>query len=85
MYASSSNFAPPYPAAGFTFLDGMVASIVSNSPANWSYGAYLNYADERLVNGAHSSTLYYGSHYSRLRAIKAAVDPLDTFRFPIGV
>ncbi|KAJ7460813.1 glucooligosaccharide oxidase [Mycena latifolia] len=82
LYASSSNFAPPYPAAGFTFLDGMVASILSNSPANWSYGAYLNYADDRLTN---ASTLYYGSHFSRLQSIKAAVDPLDTFRFPIGV
>ncbi|KAJ7708832.1 hypothetical protein B0H17DRAFT_1155919 [Mycena rosella] len=99
MYASSANFAPPYPAAGFTFLDGMVSSIVSKSPANWSYGAYLNYADDRLTNGGQSfskfqlvaltprsaSTLYYGSHFSRLQSIKAAVDPLDTFRFPIGV
>ncbi|KAJ7089829.1 glucooligosaccharide oxidase [Mycena belliarum] len=82
MYASSSNYAPPYPAAGFTFLDGMVSSITSNSPSNWNYGAYLNYADERLTNAA---TLYYGSHYSRLQSIKAAVDPQDTFRFPIGV
>ncbi|KAJ7132287.1 glucooligosaccharide oxidase [Mycena epipterygia] len=82
LYASSSNSAPPYPAAGFTFLDGMVASIVSNSPSNWSYGAYLNYADNRLVN---ASSLYYGSHYARLRSLKASLDPLDTFRFPIGV
>ncbi|KAJ7460811.1 hypothetical protein FB451DRAFT_1181784 [Mycena latifolia] len=52
LYASSSNFAPPYPAAGFTFLDGMVASILSNSPANWSYGAYLNYADDKLTNAS---------------------------------
>jgi hypothetical protein len=82
MYASSSNSAPPYPADGFSFMDGMVASIVSNSPTNWSYGAYLNYADDRLVN---ATSLYYGSHYQRLKTIKAAVDPLDTFRFPIGV
>lgn len=38
LYASSSNFEPPYPDAGFTFLDKMVASIISNSPANWNYG-----------------------------------------------
>ncbi|KAJ7230656.1 hypothetical protein GGX14DRAFT_343518 [Mycena pura] len=82
MYASSDNSKPPYPAAGFTFLDGMASSITSNSPSNWSYGAYLNYADDRLAN---ASTLYYGSHYPRLKSIKAAVDPLDTFRFPIGV
>ncbi len=24
LYASSSNYAPPYPEAGFTFLDGMI-------------------------------------------------------------
>ncbi|KAJ6581029.1 glucooligosaccharide oxidase [Mycena capillaripes] len=82
LYASSSNSAPPYPADGFSFMDGMAASIVSNSPANWSYGAYLNYADDRLVN---ASILYYGSHYPRLKALKAKLDPLDTFRFPIGV
>ncbi|KAJ7173671.1 glucooligosaccharide oxidase [Mycena filopes] len=82
LYASSSNFEPPYPDVGFTFLDKMVASIISNSPANWDYGAYLNYADNRLVN---ASTLYYGSHYPRLQALKAALDPHNTFRFPIGV
>ncbi|KAJ6547864.1 hypothetical protein B0H10DRAFT_2243380 [Mycena sp. CBHHK59/15] len=82
LYASSASGSPPYPAAGFTFLDGMVASIVSNSPANWSYGAYLNYADNRLAN---ATTLYYGSHYPRLVSIKSKVDPKDIFRFPIGV
>ncbi|KAJ6450399.1 hypothetical protein C8R45DRAFT_1043533 [Mycena sanguinolenta] len=84
-YASSQGnpALPPYPADGFSFLDGMVSSIVSNSPANWSYGAYLNYADDML--GTSASTLYYGSHYARLQSIKAAVDPLDTFRFPVGV
>ncbi|KAF7366316.1 Glucooligosaccharide oxidase [Mycena sanguinolenta] len=84
-YASSEGdpALPPYPADGFSFLDGMVSSLVSNSPANWSYGAYLNYADDML--GANASALYYGSHYARLQSIKAAVDPLDTFRFPVGV
>ncbi|KAJ6551851.1 hypothetical protein B0H19DRAFT_1159199 [Mycena capillaripes] len=82
LYASSSNSAPPYPADGFAFMDGMAASIVSNSPANWAYGAYLNYADDRLTN---APALYYGSHLARLQSIKAKVDPLDTFRMPIGV
>ncbi|KAJ7472955.1 glucooligosaccharide oxidase [Mycena galericulata] len=81
-YASSSNGEPPYPAAGFTFMDGMVASILNNVPAGWNYGAYLNYIDDRLANAA---TLYYGQHYARLESIKAAVDPRDTFRFPVGV
>ncbi|KAJ7497947.1 glucooligosaccharide oxidase [Mycena galericulata] len=82
LYASSSNSAPPYPAAGFSFVDNMAASIVLNSPSNWSFGAYLNYADNMLAN---ATTLYYGSHYARLQSIKAALDPQDTFRFPIGV
>ncbi|KAJ7813150.1 glucooligosaccharide oxidase [Mycena olivaceomarginata] len=64
----------------FTFQ--LYASIVSNSPANWNYGAYLNYPDDRLTNAA---TLYYGSHYARLKSIKTAVDPLNVFRIPIGV
>ncbi|KAJ6469253.1 glucooligosaccharide oxidase [Mycena sanguinolenta] len=81
-YASSSNSYPPYPKDGFSFLDGMVASIVNNSPSNWNYGAYLNYIDDRLTNAAN---LYYGSHYQRLKSLKAALDPKDTFRFPVGV
>ncbi len=31
LYASSSNFAPPYPEDGFTFLDGMI-SLQSAAP-----------------------------------------------------
>ncbi|KAJ7698355.1 glucooligosaccharide oxidase [Mycena rosella] len=69
----SANAAPPYPSAGFTFLDGMVASILNNEPADWNYG---------LLNAAN---LYYGTHYPRLKALKAALDPKDTFRFPVGV
>ncbi|KAJ7203200.1 hypothetical protein C8J57DRAFT_1727227 [Mycena rebaudengoi] len=78
----SASAAPPYPAAGFTFLDGMVASILNNEPADWNYGTYLNYIDDRLLNAAN---LYYGTHYPRLKALKAALDPKDTFRFPVGV
>ncbi|KAJ7479461.1 glucooligosaccharide oxidase [Mycena galericulata] len=78
----SASAAPPYPAAGFTFLDGMVASILNNEPADWNYGTYLNYIDDRLLNAA---KLYYGTHYPRLKALKAALDPKDTFRFPVGV
>ncbi|KAJ7745583.1 glucooligosaccharide oxidase [Mycena maculata] len=83
LYASSATGAPPYPAAGFAFMDGMVASIVDNSPANWNYGAYLNYIDDRL--GVNATNLYYGPHYARLKSIKARVDPKDIFRFPAGV
>ncbi|KAJ6507075.1 glucooligosaccharide oxidase [Mycena sanguinolenta] len=78
----SASAALPYPAAGFTFLDGMVASILNNEPTDWNYGTYLNYIDDRLPNAAN---LYYGTHYPRLKALKAALDPKDTFRFPVGV
>ncbi|KAJ6474680.1 glucooligosaccharide oxidase [Mycena vitilis] len=82
MYASSKNLAPPYPADGFTFLDGMADSIILNSPG-WNYGAYLNYADDQI--GANASGLYYGSNYPRLQALKTSLDPSNTFRFPLGV
>ncbi|KAJ7440235.1 glucooligosaccharide oxidase [Mycena latifolia] len=78
----SASATLPYPAAGFTFLDGMVASILNNEPADWNYGTYLNYIDDRLLNAAN---LYYGTHYPRLKALKAALDPKDTFRFPVDV
>ncbi|KAJ7215981.1 glucooligosaccharide oxidase [Mycena pura] len=54
-YASSANNKPPYPSDGFAFVDGMVASIVNNEPAGWPYGAYLNYIDDKLTNGAYGS------------------------------
>ncbi|KAJ7065270.1 glucooligosaccharide oxidase [Mycena amicta] len=80
LYASANSGS--LPSDGFSFVDGMANSIVANSPANWNYGAYLNYADDQLVN---ATTLYYGTHYSRLQSIKASIDPQNTFRFPVGV
>ncbi|KAJ7282088.1 glucooligosaccharide oxidase [Mycena rebaudengoi] len=77
LYASSANFAPPYPSDGFAFVNGMADSIVNNSPTNWSYGAYLNYADGRLTNAPH---LYYGPHLARLESLKHTLDPKNTFR-----
>lgn len=77
-YASSSNYSPPYPNVGFSFLDAMVASIVDNSPSDWAYGAYTNYIEDKLNN---SQALYYGSHYERLQSIKKEVDPNNVFNF----
>ncbi|KAF7289487.1 Glucooligosaccharide oxidase [Mycena chlorophos] len=82
LYASSANYSPPYPADGVSFVNGMYNSIINASPANWSFGAYLNYADNQLAN---ATSLYYGSHYARLKSIKGSVDPSNVFRFPIGV
>ncbi|KAF8229617.1 glucooligosaccharide oxidase [Tricholoma matsutake] len=81
-YASSSNKQPPFPQGGFSFLDGMVNSILSNSPSNWNYGAYPNYIDDKLVDW---QLRYYGTHYDRLRSIKDKYDPHDTFNFPTAI
>ncbi|KAF9460062.1 glucooligosaccharide oxidase [Collybia nuda] len=81
-YASSPGMQPPYPQYGFTFLDGIVNSITSNSPANWDYGAYPNYIDDRLSDWQQR---YYGAHYPRLQALKDKYDPRDTFAFPTAV
>ncbi|GLB44952.1 putative oxygen-dependent FAD-linked oxidoreductase family protein [Lyophyllum shimeji] len=81
-YASSPGKVPPYPQYGFTFLDGAVKSVVSNSPANWEYGAYPNYVDDMLLDWR---LRYYGSHYTRLQALKKKYDPRNLFRFPTGI
>ncbi|EFP88804.2 uncharacterized protein PGTG_14143 [Puccinia graminis f. sp. tritici CRL 75-36-700-3] len=83
-YASSSNFAPPYPTAGFTLLDNMVDSIVNNNPSGWNYGAYANYVDDRL-SAAQWKSLYYKNHYQRLTQIKRAYDPQNVFVYPQSI
>lgn len=81
-YASTPNLAPPYPASGFTLVDGMYDSIVKNMPSNWDYGAYTNYIDDRLPNAAQ---LYYKQNLARLQELKAKYDPKGTFNAPGGV
>ncbi|KDR73360.1 hypothetical protein GALMADRAFT_251979 [Galerina marginata CBS 339.88] len=71
-----------FPAEGFTLLDGMVDAIVSNNPADWDYGAYMNYIDDRLNNW---QRLYFGPHYPKLKVLKALNDPQNTFRFPLSI
>ncbi|KAF8996574.1 glucooligosaccharide oxidase [Hymenopellis radicata] len=81
-YASSFDYAPPFPDAGFDFLDGMVASITDNMRDGWDYGAYYNYPDDRLDNW---QSLYYRGHYSRLESLKTTYDPNGVFKFPLTV
>ncbi|OAV99047.1 hypothetical protein PTTG_02415 [Puccinia triticina 1-1 BBBD Race 1] len=83
-YASSSNFAPPYPTAGFNLLDNMVDSIVNNNPSGWNYGAYANYVDDRLSPSQWKS-LYYKNHYQRLTQVKGAYDPQNVFVYPQSI
>jgi len=80
LYTSSGT--PPFPADGFSFVDGMVSSILDNEPADWDYGAYTNYIDNLLVNW---QTLYYGPHYPRLKSLKDQYDRLNTFNFPLSI
>ncbi|TFK45079.1 glucooligosaccharide oxidase [Crucibulum laeve] len=81
-YSYSFNSNPPYPATGLTFLDGMVNSLINNSPSGWDYGAYPNYIDDRLQNW---QQLYFGSHYARLHDLKNTYDPRGVFTFPTGI
>ncbi|KIM45670.1 Glucooligosaccharide oxidase [Hebeloma cylindrosporum] len=81
-YTSAKGGVPPFPSEGFTLLDGMVNSIINNNPANWGYGAYANYIDDRLTNW---QTLYYGGNYPRLQKLKDQYDPLDTLNFPTAI
>lgn len=83
-YASSSNYAPPYPTEGFTLMDSMVDSITNNNPPGWNYGAYANYVDDRL-SGSQWKSLYYNTHYQRLTQIKAAYDPHNVFVNPQSI
>ncbi|KAK1230696.1 hypothetical protein PQX77_006211, partial [Marasmius sp. AFHP31] len=79
LYASSSNNEPPYPEEGFTFVDGVVNSIVGDKN---DYSAYMNYIDDRLDNW---QKRYYGDHYDRLRGIKTQFDPGNVFASTMSI
>ncbi|EGF97193.1 uncharacterized protein MELLADRAFT_79848 [Melampsora larici-populina 98AG31] len=83
-YASSRNYAPPFPSAGLTFLDQMVSKIVNSNPSGWAYGAYANYVDDRL-SATQWKNLYYNTHYQRLTKIKSAYDPQNVFAYPQSI
>ncbi|KAJ7579210.1 glucooligosaccharide oxidase [Mycena floridula] len=81
-YASAPGNIPPYPESGFTLINGMVNSITSNMPADWDYGAYINYIDDELVDW---QKRYYGPHYSLLKELKRRWDSHDVFFFPDSI
>ncbi|GLB42542.1 putative oxygen-dependent FAD-linked oxidoreductase family protein [Lyophyllum shimeji] len=83
-YAAAPGRVPPYPQDGFAFMDDMVKTLteLEHAPADWQYGAYLNYIDDRLVDWKER---YYGAHYARLRELKDEYDPRDVFSFPMAV
>ncbi|ESK89755.1 glucooligosaccharide oxidase [Moniliophthora roreri MCA 2997] len=82
LYASSADAKPPYPDEGFTFVDGVADSVVKSMPADWDYGAYANYVEDKLDNW---EQLYFGNHYDRLKSIKDSYDPYGVFTFPTSI
>ncbi|KAF8962024.1 glucooligosaccharide oxidase [Flammula alnicola] len=81
-YTSAKGGLPPFPDSGFELLDGMVRTIVRNSPADLQFGAYPNYIDDRLLSW---QNLYFGSHYPKLHQLKKVYDPRNVFMFPTSI
>ncbi|PRP83649.1 glucooligosaccharide oxidase [Planoprotostelium fungivorum] len=63
---------------GYSFLTNMSLALTEQN----TWEAYQNYADPLLVDWQDK---YYGSAYSKLKQLKAAWDPLNTFRFPLSI
>ncbi|KAI5826540.1 FAD-binding domain-containing protein [Schizophyllum commune Tattone D] len=82
LYAYEPTTTSLYPDSGFSFVDGMANSVVQNEKADWGYGAYINYPDDRLQSWQH---LIYGEHYSRLTELKSISDPENVFNYPHSV
>lgn len=78
-YANTPNKDPPFPSAGLSFLDDMVAALDSKPT-----GAYPNYIDPRLPF-EQWPTLYFGQHVERLEEVKSEVDPKNVFKFQQGI
>jgi hypothetical protein len=56
-----------------------------------SAGAYINYPDVDLADPTHNTsdrpwhTLYHGTNYPRLQAVKSRWDPRNVFRHTLSV
>ncbi|KAI3599183.1 glucooligosaccharide oxidase [Moniliophthora roreri] len=61
---------------------GVADSVVKSMPADWDYGAYANYVEDKLDNW---EQLYFGNHYDRLKSIKDSYDPYGVFTFPTSI
>lgn len=87
---------PPYPSNGIPFVNNMLNALDPNPQAACMHAFTLfsriilifivdvNYVDPTLTDSQWKSQ-YYGSRYSRLSAIKRAVDPNNVFRFPQSI
>ena len=72
-----------FPADGFGITQNFIRNITDGMGKS-SWGQYINYPDPNL-DQATAQTNYWGSHLSKLQAIKASVDPEDVFHYPQGV
>ncbi|SGY26117.1 BQ5605_C018g08701 [Microbotryum silenes-dioicae] len=86
MYASSSTYSNPYPEEGFSFVSGMYDALLNPMKDAWgnTYGSYVNYADPAL-SFDEVKTLYWGSQYDRLSAMRAKYDPTQVFMSPQAI
>ncbi|PVH77335.1 Glucooligosaccharide oxidase [Cadophora sp. DSE1049] len=74
------DYSGSYPANGFSFLNGWVASI-TNAMNTTTFGMYMNYADPTLST-ADAHNLYWLKHYDALTKVKKAYDPTMVFSNP---
>lgn len=72
-----------YPADGFKFLDGWVATTTSPL-AESDWGMYINYADARMSRET-AQKVYYRNNLPRLQKLKAQIDPDELFYNPISI
>lgn len=75
-----------FPAAGIEFVNGLNAAITEVLAGEGvEYGAYINYADPTL-GAEEANRLYYGDEIvSRLKGLKAALDPGNVFAHPQSI
>lgn len=75
-----------FPEAGVEFVNGLNAAITDVlADEGVEYGAYINYADPTL-GAEEANRLYYGDEIlSRLKGLKAVLDPDNVFAHPQSI
>lgn len=75
-----------FPEGGIEFIDGLNGAITDVLAGEGvAFGAYINYADPSL-SAEEANRLYYGDELvSRLKGMKAALDPDNVFAHPQSI
>ncbi|KAH9815839.1 hypothetical protein DFH28DRAFT_1125879 [Melampsora americana] len=84
LYASSIDYLPPFPNAGFVFIDRMFSIIAGNFSPGREYGSYANFDDDRL-SSTEWQDLFFNNNYQRLSKIKSVYDPQNVFSYPQSI